>query len=53
VAAAATYLLNNPANVSKIIQGFAAAPNGGVICISPAAQDAATAFTVAVQIRRA
>ena len=53
VAAAATYLLNNPANVSKIIQGFAAAPNGGVICISPAGKDAAAQWTVALQIRRA
>jgi hypothetical protein len=53
VAAAATYLVNNPANVSKIIQGFAQSPNGGVICISPAAQDAAVAFAVSVQIRRA
>jgi hypothetical protein len=53
VAAAATYLVNNPANVSKIIQGFAAAPTGGVICISPAAKDAAPEWTVAIQIRRA
>jgi hypothetical protein len=50
--AAATYLVNTAGVVSKIVQGFAAAPNGGRICISPAAQDAAVAFAVFVQIRR-
>ncbi len=52
VFAAGTYLVNPTGLVSKIVQGFAAGPEGGRITISPAAQNAA-AFAVAVQIRRA
>ena len=52
VFAAGTYLVDPTGLVSKVIQGFAAAPEGGRITISPSAQNAA-AFNVAVQIRRA
>ena len=46
-------LVNQTGVISKIVQGFAAAPNGGRITIAPADDDAAVAFAVFVQIRRA
>ncbi|HUV04667.1 MAG TPA: hypothetical protein VMX94_06120 [Armatimonadota bacterium] len=50
--AAGTYLVNVAGLASKIVQGFAASPDGGRICISPGDQTYVE-FAASVEIRRA